>query len=99
MMADANLLRDLGAMIGAALAWVADTVLGALGSLGTVLADFFGGIASGAGMSDATLFSWVLLGLGALFFVGALQAFVGARIIGGIFQLVIGAVLIGWAVT
>jgi hypothetical protein len=41
----------------------------------------------------------VLLGLGALFFVGALQAFVSSRIVGGIFQLVIGAALIVWAVS
>lgn len=98
-MVEVNLLRDVGAMIGAGLAWVADTVLGALGSLGAIFADFFGGVASGAGMDDATLFAWVLLGLGALFFVGALQAFVGGRIVGGILQLVIGAALIGWAVT
>lgn len=99
MMAEASLLHDLGAMIGAALAWVADTVLGALESLGTVFSDFFGGVASGAGMGDATLFSWVLLGLGALFLVGALQAFIGARIVGGILQLVIASALIGWAIT
>ena len=98
-MAETNLLHDLGAMIGAALAWVADTVLGALTTLRTVLADFFDGVAAGSGMGDATLFAWVLMGLGALFFVGALQAFIAARIVGGIFQLVIGAALIGWAIT
>ncbi|MFN3461242.1 MAG: hypothetical protein ACK4ZN_09565 [Oceanibaculum sp.] len=98
-MVEVNLLRDVGAMIGAGLAWVADTVLGALGSLGTFFSDFFGGVASGAGMGDATLFSWVLLGLGALFLVGALQAFIGARIVGGILQLVIASALIGWAIT
>lgn len=98
-MVEMNILRDVGEIIGAGLAWIADTVLGALDSLRAVLADFFGGVASGAGMGDATLFSWVLLGLGALFFVGAVQAFIGARIVGGIFQLVIGAALIGWAVT
>lgn len=98
-MAEVNLLHELGEIIGAALAWVAETILGVLNSLRTVLADFFDGVAAGAGMSDATLFAWVLLGLGALFFVGALQAFVSSRIVGGIFQLIIGAALIGWAVS
>lgn len=98
-MAETNLLHELGEFFGAALAWVANTVLGVLNALRTVLADFFDGVATGAGMGDATLFAWALLGLGALFFVGALQAFVAARIVGGIFQLVIGAALIGWAVT
>ncbi|EKE69429.1 MULTISPECIES: hypothetical protein [Oceanibaculum] len=98
-MVEVNILRDVGEIIGAGLAWIADTVLGALDSLGAIFSDFFGGVASGAGMDDASLFAWVLLALGALFIVGALQAFIGARIVGGIFQLVIGAALIGWAVT
>lgn len=97
-MIDVSLLRDVGAVIGAGLTWIADTVLGVLDSLGIIFADFFNGVASGAGMDDATLFAWVLLALGALFIVGAVQAFIGRRIVGGIFQLIIGAALIGWAV-
>ncbi|KZD12253.1 hypothetical protein [Oceanibaculum pacificum] len=99
MILEVNLLRDAGEAVGNILAWIADLVLGVLGSLGAVFSDFFGGVADGAGMSDASLFSWVLLGLGALFLIGAIQSLLKASIVGGIVQLVIAAFLIGWVVT
>ncbi|MBU0725074.1 MAG: hypothetical protein KJ904_17630 [Alphaproteobacteria bacterium] len=99
MMLEVNLLRDAGEAIGNILAWIASGVLGIVASLGNVFDDFFGGVADGVGMSDATLFSWVLLALGVFFLIGAVQSFIRASIIGGIFQLVIGAFLIGWAIS
>jgi hypothetical protein len=87
--------ETLGEALGQVIAWVADLAGAVWDRIGSAIGDFFAGLARGAGLEDAGIFAWVLLVLGILLVLSAIRGFMRRALVGPLFQLAFGLLLIG----
>lgn len=92
-------MDDFGEALGRAIAWFVGLFEGLWSVLGGSVEAFFDGLARGLGIEDAGLLTWLLIGLGLLLILGAIQGFLQRSVIGPLFALVLGLALIGWVIT
>lgn len=91
------MLHELGEAIGSAIAWLTDAFFSFWDVVLGVFDDFFDGLARGLGMQGAGPLAWLLLAVGLLLIVSAIQGFLRRSIVGPIILLALGFGLIAWA--
>lgn len=87
-------LEKIGEAIGEALAWLANS---SLGEIWGAIKAFLDGLARGAGLENAGFFTWVIVVVAVLILASGARALLAGRFLGGVLGLVIGVVLLGWA--
>lgn len=82
---------------GGILQWLGEQVGGFLAQLPGGIADFFGGVGEGAGVSG--FIDWTALILGLALILSAAKGLKGGKIVGPILGGAIGVALMGWAIS
>lgn len=84
-----------GESVGEALAWIVNQT----GDIGGFVGDFFHGIATGAGLENPTIWTWVGLGFGGLTLVSAISDLLKGDILTPVVKGAIGVAILGWVIS